>query len=143
MEQLVCENCGRPLSVVTDTVVSVNDKGSAHIVCKECASMFGHCPMCQNSTTCGFFNDPDPMPQFKRVARQVRQGNAVFVEQRQVPNTDRIKKFCTDGKCKCFLDDPEHPLCCRHGGYTTCINYCEIEAFKFVENFSTEIVSEN
>jgi hypothetical protein len=83
------------------------------------------------------------MPQFKVVARQIHQGNATFVEQKQIPNSDRIKKFCTDGKCKCLAGMPDEPLCCRHGGYTTCTNYCEKEKHNFVQNFSIENVSEN
>ena len=120
-----CENCGRPISVVTDTVVSVNDEGSARIVCKECAAQFGTCVMCQHNIPCAFFNDPDPMPQMKIVARQMRQGNATFIEQKQIPNGDRIKKFCIDGNCPCYNGDAENPLCCRFGGCTTCTNYCE------------------
>lgn len=138
-----CVNCGREPLANTDTVISLTDEGGARTLCKQCATQFGTCAMCQHNVPCGFFNDPDPMPQFKVITQQMRQGNATFVEQHQVPNAERIKKFCIDGKCKCLLDDPEHPLCCRFGGCTTCTNYCEIETFKFVENFSTEIVSEN
>jgi hypothetical protein len=98
--------------------------------------------MCAH-TYCGFFNDPDPTPQFKVIARQIQQGNATFIEQKQVPNSDRIKKFCTDGKCKCFLDDVEHPLCCRHGGYATCTNYCEKERHNFVQDFPRQEAIEN
>ena len=127
MEQVICVNCGRSISVVTDTVVSVNDEGSARVICKECVSMFGHCHMCQHNIPCAFFNDPDPMPQMKIVARQMRQGNATFIEQKQIPNGDRIKKFCIDGNCPCYNGDAENPLCCRFGGCTTCTNYCEIE----------------
>ena len=129
---MICENCGKLIEDVKDLIVSVKNTESINIICRECAKGFGHCPMCQHNTLCGFFNDPDPMPQFVMVARTIHQGNATFVEQKQVPNAERIKKFCTDGKCKCFLDDPEHPLCCRFGGYATCTNYCEVEQFKFV-----------
>jgi hypothetical protein len=87
--------------------------------------------MCQHNIPCAFFNDPDPMPQMKVVTRQIRQGNATFIEQKQVPNGDRIKKFCIDGGCPCYNGDAENPLCCRFGGYTTCTNYCEIEQYKF------------
>ena len=138
-----CENCGKPLNVNMDTVVSVHENDVVRVFCKQCATAFGHCPMCQHNTPCAFFEDPDPTPQFKTITRQTRQGNATFIEQRQVPNAERIKKFCADGKCKCFLDDPEHPLCCRHGGYATCTNYCELEKYKFVQDFSMEIASEN
>ena len=138
---MICENCGKFLKN-NDTVVSTKEDGTAHLFCRNCATLFGTCVMCAH-TNCGFFKDPDPMPQFKVIARQMRQGNATFVEQKQVPNPDRIKKFCTDGKCKCFLDDAEHPLCCRHGGYTTCTNYCEKEKHNFVQDFPQTKASEN
>ena len=83
------------------------------------------------------------MPQFKVITRQMRQGNATFIEQVQVPNGDRIKKFCLEGKCKCAVDDPEHPLCCRHGGYTTCTNYCEKEKHNFVQDFPVQEAIQN
>ena len=138
---MICENCGKPLEN-SNTVVDTKEDGSVHLFCRNCATLFGTCAMCAH-TNCGFFNDPDPMPQFKVVARQMRQGNATFIEQKQIPNPDRIKKFCTDGKCKCFLDDAEHPLCCRHGGYTTCTNYCEKEKHNFVQDFPVQEASEN
>lgn len=137
-----CVNCGKFPLANQDIVVVTQDNG-AHIFCRKCAAHFGTCFMCQHATYCGFYEDPDPMPQFKVIARQIRQGNATFVQHQQVPNPDRIKKFCTDGKCKCFLDDPEHPLCCRHGGCATCTNYYEKTSFKFGEDFSTLKVPEN
>lgn len=124
MEQIKCRRCGKPL-VSSDTVFTFGKEDEdVSYLCKSCCSLFGTCAMCTH-TYCGFFNDPDPMPQFKVIARQIRQGNATLIEQKQVPNPERIKKFCIDGKCKCFLDDAEHSLCCRHGGYATCTNYCE------------------
>lgn len=138
---MICENCGKPLES-NNTAVDTKENGSIHLFCRNCSSLFGTCAMCAH-TYCGFFNDPDPMPQFKVIARQIRQGNATFIEQKQVPNSERIKKFCTDGKCKCFLDDAEHPLCCRHGGYTTCTNYCEKEKYNFVQDFPVQEASEN
>ena len=138
-----CENCGRQSLANTDIAILPLDEGGARILCKTCASKLGTCEMCAHLVNCGFFHDPDPSPQFTVVARQIRQGNATFVEQKQIPNPERVKKFCMEGKCKCFLDDPEHPLCCRYGGYTTCTNYCEIEHFKFGENFSTTDAPEN
>ena len=140
---MICENCGKLIEDVKDLIVSVKNAESINIVCRECAKGFGHCPMCQHNTECGFFQDPDPMPQFRTITRTIQQGNATFTEQRQIPNAERIKKFCIDGKCKCFLDDPEHPLCCRFGGYTTCTNYCELEKFKFGEDFSQTEANEN
>jgi hypothetical protein len=139
---MICENCGKPLEVVEDIVFSFVNGDSIHAFCKQCSSQFGTCAMCAN-ISCGFFNDPDPMPQFIVIARQMQQGNATFIEQKQIPNSDRIKKFCIDGKCKCFLDDSEHPLCCRHGGYTTCTNYCEKEKHNFVQDFPMTKANEN
>ena len=138
---MICENCGKQSLSNPDTVVVTQDSG-VHIFCRKCAALFGTCAMCAH-TNCGFFNDTDPMPQFVMVARKIQQGNATFIEQKQVPNSERIKKFCTDGKCKCFLDDPRHPLCCRHGGYTTCTNYCEKETHNFVQDFSMQEANEN
>lgn len=139
---IICENCGKQCET-KDVIISVKNGSEISFFCRECNKNFGHCPMCQHNTPCGFFSDPDPMPQFVMVARQMRQGNATFVEQKQIPNPDRVKKFCTDGKCKCFLDDPEHPLCCRHGGYATCTNYCEKETHNFVQDFSVTDTIEN
>ena len=136
-----CENCGRPLENI-NAVASTKEDGSVHLFCRNCATLFGTCAMCAH-TYCGFFNDPDPMPQFKVITRQMRQGNATFIEQVQVPNGDRIKKFCLEGKCKCAIDDPEHPLCCRHGGYTTCTNYCEKEKPNFVQDFPVQEAIQN
>ena len=126
MEQIRCENCGRPIAVVTDTIVSVNDDGSARIVCKKCAASFGHCPMCANFSSCAFQENPDPMPQYivKTWQQQTTLGTQVI--QRQVINPDRVKRFCIDDGCKCFHDDGESPVCCRFGtGCATCTNYCE------------------
>ena len=87
--------------------------------------------LCVN-TMCRVVNDPDPMPQTIVVARRIQQGNATFIQQQQIPNKERIKKFCINTKCPCYNGDEEHPLCCRVGGCTTCTNYCELEQYKFV-----------
>ena len=139
---IICENCGKQCES-NNIIVSVKNGCDISFYCRECNNLFGHCPMCSNYGPCGFFDDPDPMPQFKVIARQMRQGNATFIERQQVPNADRIKKFCLDGKCKCYNGDDEHPLCCRHGGYATCTNYCEKETHNFVQDFSMQKASEN
>ena len=140
---MICENCGKLIEDVKDLIVSVKNTESINIVCRECAKGFGHCPMCQHNTPCGFFNDPDPMPQFIMRTWRNETPQGVQIVQRQVPNTERIKKFCTDGKCKCFLNDPEHPLCCRIGGCATCTNYCELEQYKFVQDFPMQEAVQN
>lgn len=138
---MICENCGLPLEN-NNTVINTKEDGTIHLFCRNCATLFSSCKMCAN-TYCGFFNDPDPMPQFKVVARQTRQGNATFIEQKQIANPDRVKKFCVDGKCKCFLNDSEHPLCCRHSGCETCTNYTELEQYKFSQDFPKLEANEN
>ena len=140
---MICENCGKHLDVNMDMVMSIHENDVVRVFCKQCTTAFGHCPMCQHNTDCGFFHDPDPMSQFVVVARTTQQGNATFVEQKQVPNPNRVKKFCIEGKCKCFLNDPEHPICCRYGGCSTCTNYCEVEQFNFVQDFPVHAVDEN
>ena len=125
-----CVNCGKTPLANQDTVVVTQDNGT-HIFCRECSAHLGTCVMCQHNIHCAFFNDPDPMPKMKVVAQQTRQGNATFIEQKQIPNGDRIKKFCIDGNCPCYNGDAENPICCRFGGYATCTNYCEIEQYKF------------
>lgn len=134
---MICENCDKKCES-KDVIISVKNGCEISFYCRECNKNFSHCPMCQHNTPCGFFNDPDPMPQFVMVARQMRQGNATFVEQKQIPNAERIKKFCLDGKCKCAIDDPEHPLCCRYGGFATCSNYIEKGEKNSVELFSKQ-----
>ena len=126
-----CANCGRQPLTSTDTIVSHIDEGGARIFCKQCAAQFNTCAMCQYNTPCAFQVDPDPTPQMKVVSRRIQQGNATFVQQVQVPNSDRIKKLCIDRQCKCYNGDENEPLCCRFGGCITCSNYCEIEQFNF------------
>ena len=87
---MICENCGLPLEN-NNTVINTKEDSTVHLFCRNCVTLFGTCAMCAN-TYCGFFNDPDPTPQFKVVARQMRQGNATFIEQKQIPNPDRVKK---------------------------------------------------
>ena len=138
---MICENCGHPIKESRAVISTTN--GHSHYFCRDCANLFGTCVMCAHSTGCAFLQDPDPTPPFKVVARQMRQGNATFIEQMQVPNGDRIKKFCLDGKCKCAIDDPEHPLCCRHSNCATCTNYCEKEQFNFVQDFPVQEAIQN
>ena len=87
---MICENCGRQPLANTNTVILPLDEGGARIICKACASKLGTCEMCAHGAHCGFFQDPDPSPQFTVVARQMRQGNATFVEQKQIPNPERV-----------------------------------------------------
>lgn len=136
-----CENCGRQPLVNTDTVILPLDESGARIFCKQCYSLFGHCPMCQHSVSCAFANDPDPMPQFvtQTVRKQTPMGTQIL--QYQVMNPERVEKFCTS--CKCYSSFQEEGYCCRQTNCVTCTNYCEVEQFKFVQDFSMEAVNEN
>ena len=138
-----CDRCGKEIPFV-QAVVEPKGTDDLLILCKECVSLFGHCQTCSFLSGCAFFNDPDPMPQFVVVTQRIQQGNATFIQQRQVPNPERAKKFCQDAECKClhtFEDDTK--LCCRHSPYTTCTNYTEQEYKKFVEDFPVETSNEN
>lgn len=139
----ICDRCGREFPL-NQAIIEPKGTDELLILCKECNSLFGHCQTCLNLGGCAFFDDPDPMPQFVIVTQRIQQGNATFVQQRQVPNPERAKKFCQDAGCKClhaFEDDTK--LCCRYSPYTTCTNYTEQEYKKFVENFPMETENEN
>lgn len=138
-----CDRCGREFPL-NQAIIEPKGTDELLILCKECNSLFGHCQTCLNLGGCAFFDDPDPMPQFVIVTQRIQQGNTTFVQQRQVPNPERAKKFCQDAGCKClhtFEDNTK--LCCRYSPYTTCTNYTEQEYKKFIENFPVETVSEN
>lgn len=138
---MICENCGKPLEN-NNTVVDTKEDGSIHLFCRKCSSLFGTCAMCMH-TYCGFFNDPDPMPQFVMACREQRTPAGTIVEQYQIPNPDRVKRFCIDDGCKCCHEINEKPLCCRFGGYTTCSNYVELEQYNFSQDFSMLEANEN
>lgn len=142
--RIICENCSKEIADNKDLVISVKNGEGMNFFCRECNKLFGTCHMCQtNITICGFFDDPDPMPRFIMVARKMQQGNTTVVEQRQIPNPDRVKKFCIETECVCLINTDEQKLCCRHSDCTTCTNYCEKEQFNFVQNFSEQEAIEN
>lgn len=122
---MICDKCG-----VTwpdnQLVIFVRDEGRINLFCPKCAMFSGQCPMCEHYPQCGFKEDPDPMPQFVMVqqVQEVPGGHSII--QQQVPNTERLRKFCLDGKCVCCNeDDPKDPFCCRYTGFGTCRNYKE------------------
>lgn len=138
-----CQRCGRTIESV-QAVVEAKGENEIIILCKECINLYGHCHTCSMFGPCAFFEDGDPMPQFVVVTQQIKQGNATFIQQRQIPNPERAKKFCENGECKClhtFEDGTK--LCCRHSPYATCTNYAEEDYKKFVQNFPVETESEN
>lgn len=140
---IICENCGKQCES-NNIIVSVKNGCDISFYCRECNSLFGHCPMCSNYGPCGFFDDPDPMPQFVIARREHRTPMGIQIIQCQIPNSERAKKFCVEGKCKClhtFEDGAK--LCCRFSPYTTCTNYTEQQYKKFVENFPVETENEN
>lgn len=141
---MICENCGKTITQKEDTIISFKNGKDISIVCRKCSTYYGTCGMCQHLGPCAFQEDPDPMPQFitKTWRQQTPIGTQVI--QRQVPNADRIKRFCIDGGCKCFHDSDNSPICCRLGtGYATCPNYTETEQYKFLQNPPTQEANEN
>ena len=141
---MICENCGKTITQKEDTIISFKNGKDISIVCRECSTYYGTCGMCANLGPCAFTDDPDPMPQMVVIQQTQQTPMGVMTVQKQVPNPERIKKFCLDGKCSCVDEsDPEHPLCCRHSGCATCTNYREKEQPNFVEDFSQENTNEN
>ena len=142
MEKTKCARCG--VEWETKHMIISVDEDEVALFCPKCAQFFGRCPFCEHYSDCGFQNDSDPMPKFVTIARRMQQGNATFVEQLQVPNTERLRKFCLDGKCICCNEDnPKEPYCCRHTGFGTCYKFKEKKFGKFVQDFSQTKTSEN
>lgn len=120
-----CENCGREFEN-KDIIITVKNGCDIIFYCRECNAQLGHCPVCLNSKQCGFFEDPDPLPKYVVIQQRQQHANGYAIMQKQVPNTERLRKFCLDGKCKCCNEeDPQDPFCCRFTEYRTCGNYIE------------------
>lgn len=122
-----CKGCGRELLKNSDMIIYAKSEDNVHIYCKNCYVGFGCCPTCVYNVPCGFFDDPDPIPQFVMLRQERRTPMGVQILQKEMPNPERVKKFCIDGKCVCYNGNDEHPLCCRFGGCATCLNYCEVD----------------
>ena len=120
-----CENCKREFEN-KDIIITVKNGCDLFFYCRECNSQLGHCPACLRRHECGFFNDPDPLPKFIVIQKKQQHANGYTIIQQQVPNTERLRKFCLDGKCKCCNEiDPKDPFCCRFTVDKTCGNYLE------------------
>lgn len=131
-----CENCGRPLEQ-TNMNIRIQNEESMHFFCQECANTFGHCHMCEHSAHCEFHENPDSMPKTRIARKEQRTPFGISIMQTEIPNSERVKKFCTE--CKCFGGlEEETPYCGRYTGYATCTNYCEKTQFNFVQDFSEE-----
>ena len=142
MEKIKCQRCLRECDL-KDIILSIKNGTSIDFFCKDCNALFGTCKTCKNGGICGFFNDPDPMPKFIIIQQKTQHENGYSIVQRQVPNTERLRKFCF-GKCPCINEtDPKDPYCCKFTEYTTCPNYCEQEYPKIVEDFSMLEAKEN
>ena len=127
MANLKCENCGRPLADKTEVVIIPRDEGGPRIFCVHCYPAFGTCQTCKHRDNCGFFQNPDSLPQFVMATKEERTPFGVTRQTRQMPNPARVRRFCIDNECKCFINDPEHPICCKHTDCKTCPNYDEID----------------
>ena len=138
-----CANCGKEIINNNDFVISVKNGERIEFFCKKCASTFGTCAMCVNCGPCVFFESTDPMPQFVMARREQKTPMGMIIEQYQMPNPDRVKRFCIDDGCKCYHEVGEKPLCCRLGGPATCTNYVEKEQFNFVQDFSKQEAIQN
>ena len=101
---MICENCGHHIKESRAVISTTNEH--SHYFCRDCANLFGTCVMCAHNTGCAFMLDPDPTPPFKVVARQIQQGNATFIEQKQIPNGDRIKNSASKENASAPLTTP-------------------------------------
>lgn len=127
MEMIQCVRCGSKRAI-KDMIISVKNGERISLFCKSCYSLLGHCPTCKNKRECGFFEDSNPLPQFVIVQQMQQRENGYVITQRQVPNTERLREFCLDGKCICcYEQDPKNPMCCRFTDEQTCGNYIEEE----------------
>ena len=143
MSSTRCERCKRECDVGAVIVVMKNGNGP-FIFCPECADFMGHCQMCKQGIQCGFFNDPDPMPQMVMARREERGPMGIMIVETQTPNPARVQKFCVDAKCPCLCwPEGQKPFCCKFTEYTTCTNYDMLDFGKIVEDFSTNKASEN
>lgn len=125
MEMIQCERCGRNYKT-KDIVVSVKNGSDISFLCHDCSNLIGLCFTCEKYTTCAFHNDEDPTPKTKTYRRTIQTPMGIMEQRQTVPNGERIKKFCLDGKCPCANEeDPDNPFCCRHTEYKTCSNYKE------------------
>lgn len=127
MMPTLCNLCGN--IIPEDQVVFSKSKAQEgwNIFCTQCFQLFGHCHTCVNLDKCGFFgNVSDPLPQQIQVQQTQRTPTGVVTTIKQTPNPERIKKYCTEGKCACCNEtDQDHPFCCRFTGFGTCENYQE------------------
>lgn len=126
MNKYYCDRCGVQIEQ-KDSVVFVKNTESINIFCRKCSGLFGTCYFCEHSAHCGFEQDPDPMPRFVMIQQRQQAPEGYCIIQRQVPNVERLRKFCLDGNCICCDEtDSKNPFCCRHSGFATCGNFKEI-----------------
>ena len=136
-----CEECGRELAPKA-AIIRIQNDTDLHFFCAECHQLFGHCHMCDHRLRCEFKENPDPMPATRVVRKEQRTPFGVSIMQTEIPNSERIKKFCTE--CTCFGGlEEETPYCGRYTGYATCTNYCEKTQFNFVQDFPITSSHEN
>lgn len=125
MNKCFCDRCGEEAEL-KDLIISVKNTETINLFCRKCSSLFDTCHFCEHFTQCGFESDPDPLPQFVMIQQRQQTPMGQSIIQYQVPNTERLRKFCLGGKCACCNEeDPKDPFCCRHAGTFTCNNFKE------------------
>ena len=125
MNKNICSFCGQECKGKV-TFWKPSEEDSVLIICENCLQSIGKCKTCAHGADCKFFNDIDPTPKFIMIQTREQTPIGYSIHSRQVPNTERLRKFCLDGKCKCCNDEnPKEPYCCKIGGEGTCANYSE------------------
>lgn len=103
-EPKVCRFCGR---YIGNGKVFISGDGKA-LTCEECQKALNSCRGCKNfkPETCEFETNSDPMP---KVITQTQSLGNNQIMQSQVPNQERINKFCPS--CACW--NAEYDFCMR------------------------------
>ena len=121
-----CGYCGGSVGDFEKRYYEVHNNGESVItICEKCLIAMNTCDMCQHRDSCAFIEAiDDPTPPFIIKFQTIQNGNMVIRKQMQVPNGERVKRYCST--CHC----------CKNGGETenwycwkscagTCSNYKE------------------
>lgn len=108
----ICDVCGQATLELLQ--VYKTEEGNFVSMCGECAKQLGYCRTCVNGSKCAFDEDTSSTP--KVVAKQVKQGNSIFVT--QVRNPDLVRQTCQKG-CPCFSSNNS----CLKQSAQTCPQY--------------------
>lgn len=115
-----CDVCGTEKIPMRMAILEFDETGEHYLrkVCSRCSSLRGTCGRCAYGNDCAFFQVEDGLP--RMVMKTTQQG--VMIVQQQVPNPERIEKYCKVCNCwdNCFKQGNRNSV-------STCRNYFEKE----------------